>query len=146
MKDIETPADVRTLVDAFYEKVNQDELLAPAFNEIARVDWAAHLPTMYRFWESMLFRTGGYEGAPFPKHAVLPVQQVHFERWLALFFQTVTQNFSGPNSEKAKSQALCIADTFARRMGVLTDPAALARIQWPNSTTSSANATREWPV
>jgi hemoglobin len=55
------------------------------------------------------------------------VQQVHFERWLALFFETVTQNFSGPKSEQAKNQALCIADTFARRMGVLTDPAALAQ-------------------
>jgi hemoglobin len=133
MKDIETPADVRTLVDAFYEKVNRDELLAPVFNEIAGVDWAAHLPTMYRFWESMLFRTGGYEGAPLPKHAVLPVQQPHFERWLTLFFETVTENFSGPKSERAKSQAVCIADTFARRMGVLTEPAALARIRWPSS-------------
>jgi hypothetical protein len=37
-------------------------------------------------------------------------------------------NFDGPKSEEAKSRAMCIADTFARRMGVLTDPAALARI------------------
>ena len=140
MKDIETPADVRTLVDAFYAKVNRDELLAPVFNEIAGVEWAEHLPTMYRFWESMLFQTGGYEGAPFPKHAVLPLHQAHFERWLTLFFETVTQNFSGPNSEQAKSQVLCIADTFARRMGVLRDPAALARIQRPNGLTSSTNA------
>jgi hemoglobin len=35
MKDIETPADVRILFDAFYAKVNQDGLLAPVFNEIA---------------------------------------------------------------------------------------------------------------
>ena len=146
MKDIETPVDVRTLVDAFYAKVNHDELLAPVFNEIAAVDWAAHLPTMYRFWESMLFRTGGYEGAPFPKHAVLPVQQSHFERWLTLFVETVTQKFSGPKSEQTKSQALCIADTFARRMGILTDPAALARIRWPSGLTSSTNATAELPV
>jgi hemoglobin len=99
---------------------------------------------MYRFWESMLFQTGGYQGAPFPKHAVLPVQQARFERWLTLFFETVTQKFSGPKSEQAKGQALCIADTFARRMGVLTDPAALARIQWPSST--NANAATECPV
>jgi hypothetical protein len=37
-------------------------------------------------------------------------------------------NFDGPKSEEAKSRAMCIADTFARRIGVLTDPAALARI------------------
>ena len=29
---------------------------------------------------------------------------------------------------REKSRAMCIADTFARRIGVLTDPAALARI------------------
>lgn len=37
-------------------------------------------------------------------------------------------NFDGPKSEEAKSRGMCIADTFARRIGVLTDPAALARI------------------
>ncbi len=50
---------------------------------------------MYRFWESMLFRTGNYQGAPFPKHAVLPVEQAHFERWVMLFVETVNENFSG---------------------------------------------------
>ena len=36
--DIETPEDVKTLVDAIYAKVNCDELLAPIFNETAQVD------------------------------------------------------------------------------------------------------------
>jgi len=31
--DIETAQDVKRLVDAFYAKVNCDELLAPIFNE-----------------------------------------------------------------------------------------------------------------
>lgn len=130
--DIETPEDVKTLVDAFYAKVNRDELLAPIFNETANVDWAEHLPKMYRFWESMLFRTGSYQGAPFPKHAVLPVEQAHFERWLMLFVETVDENFAGMKSEQAKNSAVCIADTFAQRLGVLTDPAALGRTRWPN--------------
>ena len=80
LSDIQTPEDVKMLVDAFYAKVNRDTLLATVFNEIANVDWAAHLPTMYSFWESMLFRTGNYQGLPYPKHAVLRVQQEHFER------------------------------------------------------------------
>ena len=37
-------------------------------------------------------------------------------------------NFDGSKSEEAKSRAMCIADTFARRIGVLTDLAVLARI------------------
>ena len=132
LDDIATPEDVKTLVDAFYAKINRDELLAPIFNETANVDWAEHLPKMYRFWESMLFRTGNYQGAPFPKHAVLPVEQAHFERWLMLFVETIDENFAGQKSEQAKNSAVCIADTFAQRMGVLTDPAALGRTRWPD--------------
>ncbi|MEP6956235.1 MAG: group III truncated hemoglobin [Chthoniobacterales bacterium] len=119
--DITTTEDVRTLVDSFYDKVGGDELLAPIFNDFARVDWDTHLPTMYRFWESMLFGAGTYEGAPFPKHAVLPVQREHFVRWLALFVETVNAHFSGPKAEEAKGRAASIADTFAQRMGLLKD-------------------------
>jgi hemoglobin len=128
MKDVENFDDVKLLVDAFYEKVNRDETLGPIFNQIAQVDWEEHLPKMYRFWESMLFQAATYAGAPFPKHAVLPVAQGHFERWVVLFAETVDENFSGPKSEEAKSRAVCIADTFARRMGVLNDPTQLSRI------------------
>jgi hemoglobin len=125
LPDIETADDVKVLVDRFYEKVNRDELLAPIFNEVAQVDWAAHLPQLYRFWETLLLGSGTYEGAPFPMHAVLPVAQVHFERWLRLFIATTDENFSGPKAEEAKGRALGIADTFARRMGVLKSPAFL---------------------
>lgn len=117
--DITTPEDVRTLVDSFYDKVTRDELLAPIFNDVAHVDWTAHLPIMYRFWESMLLGAGTYQGAPFPKHAVLPVQKEHFARWLALFVETVDAHFRGPKADEAKGRAASIADTFAQRMGLL---------------------------
>ena len=119
--DLTTAKDVRTLVDSFYVKVGKDELLAPVFNDVAHVDWASHLPIMYRFWESMLFGAGTYEGAPFPKHQVLPIQNEHFVRWLELFVETVNANFSGPKAEEAKGRAASIADTFAQRMGLLKD-------------------------
>jgi hemoglobin len=117
--DIQTAADIKILVDGFYEKVNDDPLLGPIFNEVAGVDWPAHLETLYAFWESMLFGTASYQGAPFPKHSVLPVEKAHFDRWLELFLGTVDENFSGPKAEEAKGRALSIADTFARRMGLL---------------------------
>jgi hemoglobin len=63
--DIATEADIKILVDSFYQKVNDDELLAPIFNGIAQVDWAEHLPTMYQFWGSMLLHTNTYRGRPF---------------------------------------------------------------------------------
>lgn len=127
-RDIATADDVKTLVDRFYEKVNDDQLLAPIFNDIAGVNWSAHLPTMYRFWESLLFGSGNYQGAPFPKHAVLPATQSHFEQWLSLFSATVDENFAGPKADETKGRAVAIADTFARRMNVLDDPQAFARV------------------
>lgn len=121
LRDLSTTEDVRTLVDSFYGKVSRDDLLAPVFNDFAQVDWVTHLPVMVRFWESMLFGAGTYEGAPFPKHAVLPVQKEHFARWLALFVETVDSHFNGPKAEEAKGRAASIADTFAQRMGLLKD-------------------------
>lgn len=117
--DVQTAQDVQLLVDRFYDKVNDDELLAPIFNDVAKVDWPTHKPQLYRFWETLLFGTGSYDGAPFPKHAVLPVEREHFDRWLSLFIATVDENFAGAKAEEAKGRARSIADTFARRMGVL---------------------------
>ena len=133
-RDITDSGDIKNLVDSFYERVNRDELLGPIFNDVAKVNWPQHLPTMYRFWEAMLLGGNSYQGAPFPKHAVLPVQQQHFERWLKLFAETVDALFEGPKSEEAKARAVCIADTFARRMGVLDDPAQLARVHFTGAT------------
>ncbi|MBC6608077.1 group III truncated hemoglobin, partial [Hymenobacter sp. BT188] len=48
--DIQNEADIKLLVDTFYNKVNADALLAPVFNEFAHVDWPVHLPRMYDFW------------------------------------------------------------------------------------------------
>ena len=125
--DITTFDDIKTVVDSFYERVNRDDLLGPIFNDVANVEWSTHLPTMYRFWEAMLLGGDSYQGAPFPKHAGLPVQQQHFERWLTLFVRTVDAHFEGPKSEEAKARAISIADTFARRIGVLKNPFSFAR-------------------
>ncbi|HTG44183.1 MAG TPA: group III truncated hemoglobin [Verrucomicrobiae bacterium] len=118
LNDIATEADVKLLVDSFYDRVNRDELLSPVFNQIAAVDWEHHLPTMYTFWSSMLFRTGTYKGRPWPKHAPLPVRKEHFERWVSLFCQTIDSHFEGRKAAEAKSVALSIADTFQTRFGI----------------------------
>jgi hemoglobin len=118
VNDITTEADIKLLVDTFYERVNRDGILGPIFNQTAKVDWEHHLPTMYSFWSAMLFRTPGYKGKPWPKHAVLPVDQRHFERWVRLFCQTVSELFAGPKAVEAKGYALSIADTFQNRLGI----------------------------
>ena len=65
---ISSPSDIKTLVDRLYDKVNQDEILSPIFNEIMQVNWDAHLPIMYQFWGSLLLGEHSYTGNPMQKH------------------------------------------------------------------------------
>ena len=116
LKDIESREDVKTLVNQFYNKVKTDELLAPVFNH---VDWPHHLPIMYDFWSSILLGDQTYRGNPMKKHFPLPIQQEHFTQWLALFTQTVAENFSGEKAEEAKSRAHSIAGIFQLKMGLI---------------------------
>lgn len=112
-KDIDNRDDVKVLIDSFYEKVRTDEAIGYIFNDVARVDWAHHLPVMYDFWEGILFGTGPYRGDPMTKHVQLnkqtPLKAVHFEQWKQLFFDTVDQHFEGAMADEAKERATTIA-------------------------------------
>ena len=59
--DIQSPTDIRLLVNYFYNKARQDELLSPIFDH-AISDWEQHLPTMYQFGERLLLGSTDYNG------------------------------------------------------------------------------------
>ena len=115
MTEIQTRSDIILLVDRFYEKVKQDQLLAPVF---AHLDWPKHLPIMYNFWSSMLLGDQSYQGNPFQKHIGLPIKSQHFDRWLKLFTETVDLNFTGTKADEAKSRAQSIAGIFQHKLGL----------------------------
>lgn len=83
-------AMIETLVDGFYAKVREDDLLAPVFAQKI-TDWGPHLEQMYAFWSSVMLHSGRYHGRPMPKHVALPVTRRHFQRWLALFAETAKE-------------------------------------------------------
>jgi hemoglobin len=116
MKDISDPQDIKTLIDTFYGTVTQDDLLGPVFNGVAQVDWAHHLPVMYAFWEFLLLGGKNYTGNPIEKHHALhrqvPLKKELFDRWVAIFQQTVDAHFSGPVADTAKFKAFAIAETW----------------------------------
>ncbi len=113
--DITRPEDIRILVDQFYNKVRQDDLLAPIF--ATRItDWQPHLDTMYNFWNMALFGTKEYIGNPFSKHVDLPVESTHFNRWLYLFMETLNQSFEGPVAAEAMQKASTVARIFLSRI------------------------------
>tara|TARA_B110000037_G_scaffold173467_1_gene197320 strand:- start:1180 stop:1584 length:405 start_codon:yes stop_codon:yes gene_type:complete len=115
--DIENEADVRRLVDTFYENVREDALIGPIFDDMVK-DWNTHLPTMYAFWSRLLLGKEGYAGNPWMKHAQLPVEKAHFTKWLELFMFTIESLFEGPCAEHAKGSAKSIAHSFQVRMGI----------------------------
>lgn len=112
--------DVAELVTRFYADVAQDDLLGPMFNDVARVDWAEHIPKLTAFWCRVLFSIPGYEGNPYSVHATVNAQQpftaAHFERWLELFDETVDLRWSGPKVEQAKAFARRVASVHARQL------------------------------
>ncbi|MGB8703716.1 MAG: group III truncated hemoglobin, partial [Gillisia sp.] len=88
-KEILNIQDIKLLVDTFYEKVKDDELLSNIFNDVIQDRWPEHLEKMYKFWQTILLEEHTYYGSPFLPHANLPVSRIHFNRWLELYFATV---------------------------------------------------------
>ncbi|MDQ2658134.1 MAG: group III truncated hemoglobin [Bacteroidota bacterium] len=116
MKEILALDDIKVLVDNFYGKVRQDEMLKDIFDGVIQDRWPEHLEKMYRFWQTVLLGDHTYYGAPFPPHAKLPVDWEHFERWLKLFYETVDEHFTGEKAERAKWQGARMAEMFHHKI------------------------------
>lgn len=113
-KDIESREDVVLFVDAFYKKVEADPVVGFIFTEIAKVNWAHHLPKMYDFWESVLFGKALFKGNPMEVHFRLnkeqPLGEKEFDRWKGLFIQTIDELFEGDQADETKKKAASIAN------------------------------------
>lgn len=104
--------DIKLLVDSFYGKVREDELLAPIFNNRIGEKWPEHMEKMYRFWQTVLLGEHTYHGSPFVPHAQLPVAKEHFNQWMSLFNQTIDEHFRGNKAEEARWRAGKMAEMF----------------------------------
>jgi hemoglobin len=107
--DLSTEEDVRRLVQVFYGKVRQDDLLAPVFEPVIGNNWDHHLQRMTDFWSTLLLYTRKFSDDPLTKHLPLALTRAHFDRWLSLFQETVDQLFFGQIAENAKNRANNIA-------------------------------------
>ncbi len=81
-----TEADIARLVPAFYDRVRQDDLLGPIFND-AIGDWPHHLEKLEAFWSSVMLTSGRYKGQPMVAHVrhAAAMTPENFARWLALW-------------------------------------------------------------
>ncbi len=111
-QDIQNLDDIKRLVDTFYDRVRQDNLIGPIFNEVIQDRWPVHLEKMYGFWQTLLLDVQAYSGSPYPKHAKLPVHQEHFDTWMNLFTATVKELFEGEKANEAIWRAARMAEMF----------------------------------
>lgn len=118
--DITNRVDIELLINSFYKKVKKDPVIAFFFTDIVPVNWDAHLPIMYGFWENIIFYSGTYEGNPMAKHKAIhqkcPMKMEHFQRWTSLFTETVEELFEGEKAELAKQRAMSIATVMQIKM------------------------------
>jgi len=106
MQDIANKEDLKELIDQFYSKVKVDQTIGPVFQKvIVNDDWSEHLPVMYSFWNTVLFGVSDYRGNPFSKHIPLNLEKPHFDKWIELFINTISELFEGPKAEEAKERA-----------------------------------------
>lgn len=120
-KDINSMEDITLLVDTFYARIREDDLLKDIFNGVIQDRWPAHLEKMYRFWQTVLLEEHTYFGSPFVPHAELPVNKEHFDRWGRLFGATVDELFAGERAEKAKWQGDRMAKMFLSKISYYRD-------------------------
>ena len=113
MNDISTKDDIAKLVLTFYEKVNKDDELSPFFKDL---DFEVHMPKMIHFWSFALLNEPGYTTNVVEKHVHMPLKDVHFERWLNLFNETIDEHFSGEIASQAKQRAQLIGWTIKSKI------------------------------
>jgi hemoglobin len=107
--DILNLEDVKLLVDSFYSKARENELLGPIFNEKIGDHWPEHLEKMVRFWQTLLLGEHTYSGNPLLHHLHLPISADHFSEWLRMFHETIDTFFVGEKAQEAHLRAAKIS-------------------------------------
>lgn len=112
-KDITATEDLTFLVDTFYNKVIQNEVLKPFF---ANLDFSVHKPKMVGFWGFILLDQAGYKTDVMHKHHQMKLKPEHFETWIQLFNSTVDEHFEGEKANMAKQRAELMGWTMQSKM------------------------------
>jgi hemoglobin len=107
-------AELRPLIECFYERVRADPLLGPVFAGAVH-DWADHHARLADFWSSVMLGSGRYKGNPVALHMLHAdaMTAERFERWLALWKETSDAMLAPPVAAALQAKAAHIADSLA---------------------------------
>ena len=114
---------IKELVDSFYLRVRQDELLGPVFARAIGDHWAEHLTKMSDFWSTVVLASRRYKGNPMQVHIDLPrLNQQHFDRWLALWRVTTSELLDQAHAEIFVKKAEFMAERLLSAIDLYRDP------------------------
>lgn len=108
-----TEASLERLVRTFYGRVREDALLGPVFNAAVE-DWEEHFHRLTAFWSSVMLTSGRYKGNPFGAHLKHPITPQMFERWLALWGETVGELFDPEAARQLRVRAERIGQSLSQ--------------------------------
>ena len=122
---------LRSLIDLFYARVRDDNLIGPLFND-AVGNWPEHLDKLLSFWSGVMLGSGRYKGRPLPAHIQHSdrISASSFDRWLSLWKQTSEELFEPAAAMALQDKAGRIAESlqlgmrFARGDGFVSIKAA----------------------
>ncbi|WP_019011766.1 group III truncated hemoglobin [Deinococcus aquatilis] len=113
----------QALLWAFYAKVMQDELLAPVFRTklgpFPGAGWPVHIARLASFWRAVTGGPSHYRGQPGSAHRNLDIGTEHFDHWLHLWQETLTERLPPHQAHRLL--------TLARRMRTNLQRAALSQ-------------------
>lgn len=119
--DIACTKDIEQLIDLFYTKVKEDEVIGYFFTKVIPLNWDTHIPIMVRFWDTVLLGAKSYQGNPMLKHLHInnqePLLQAHFTRWRLLWEATINEHFEGPVANEAMRRAAIMEELMLYKIG-----------------------------
>ena len=123
--DLDNPEAIELMAEKFYGRIKSDPQLSRIFFEVGEVDLDKHLPHIKRYWGKLLLADPSYNRHTMNIHRALHEKAnlglSDFERWLALFVETIDDSFSGPLAQRAKNLASNIAGNMSLRLEIDID-------------------------
>ena len=121
-KDLDSPSAIKDFVDSFYARIRKDPRLSHIFFKVARIDIDKHLPHIRSYWRKLLLSDPEYNRHTMNIHRKLHdkalLRTSDFDRWLALFVETVDDEYSGPKAARAKNIAKNIVANMHSSLGL----------------------------
>lgn len=125
--EIKDRNDIEGLVRTFYLRVRKDEIIGDFFNNIigSEENWEIHFDKLTDFWQTNLLNEQAYKGSPIQAHHEVDlktgkqIDQIHFDRWMSLWKQTLSENYKGEKAERALANAQNIATFMLLKMKML---------------------------